>query len=241
MIEEVLSDLKRLSLKGLIKSIGSGSNSIGKTLQSELEIQHSTTSRNSYKGFTITATSTKVNRTNLFAKVPNWDRSEVKSSKEMLDLYGRDDPSGKYKKKLFCSVNSLDFNNFGLRLFVDMSKGVLYEKYSMGNQDRNVALWENEGLVQKLSSLDKTVVVSGNSFKREDGNYFHFRFAEFMVGPSMKKFLQLIDYGAITMDHLISMKAGSKNVREQGPLFKIAKVSKEDLFFTYKKFDLMDA
>ena len=36
MIEEVLSDLKRLSLKGLIKSIGSGSNSIGKTLQSEL-------------------------------------------------------------------------------------------------------------------------------------------------------------------------------------------------------------
>ena len=73
-----------------------------------------------------------------------------------------------------------------------MSKGVLYEKYSMGNQDRNVALWENEGFVQKLSSLDKTVVVSGNSFKREDGNYFHFRFAEFMVGPSMEKFLQLV-------------------------------------------------
>ena len=35
MIEEELSDLKRISLKGLIKSIGSGSNSIGKTLQSE--------------------------------------------------------------------------------------------------------------------------------------------------------------------------------------------------------------
>lgn len=241
MIEEVLSDLKRLSLKGLIKSVGSGSNSIGKTLQSELKIQHSTTSRNSYKGFIITATSTKVNRTNLFAKVPNWKRSEVKSSKEMLDLYGREDPTGKYKKKLFCSVNSLDFNNFGLRLFVDMSKRLLYEKYYMGDQERIVAIWGNKELAEKLSFLDKTVVVSGNSFKREDGDYFHFRFAEFMVGPSMDKFLKLIDYGAITMDHLISMKEGSENVREQGPLFKIAKVSKEDLFYTYKKFDLMDA
>lgn len=240
MIEEVLSDLKRLSLKGLIKSVGSGSNSIGKTLQSELNIHHSTTSRNSYKGFTITATSTKVKRTNLFAKVPNWSRSDVKSSKEMLNLYGRKDPSGKYKKKLFCSVNSLDFNNFGLRLYVDKPMRLMYEKFCMENQESFVALWDYEGLAQKLSFLDKTIVVSGNSFKRDDGNYFHFRFAEFMLGPSMEKFLNLVDYGAITMDHLISMKEGSKNVREQGPLFKIAKISKEDLFSTYKKFDLMD-
>ena len=43
------------------------------------------------------------------------------------------------------------------------------------------------------------------------------------------------------MDHLISIKKGSNKVREQGPLFKIAKAARQDLFFEYKKFDLMDA
>ena len=46
MIDEVLKDLKCLSLKGPIKSIGEGSNAIGRTLQSELNIEHSTTSKN---------------------------------------------------------------------------------------------------------------------------------------------------------------------------------------------------
>ena len=39
----------------------------------------------------------------------------------------------------------------------------------------------------------------------------------------------------------ISIKKGSNKVREQGPLFKIAKAARQDLFFEYKKFDLMDA
>ena len=84
MIDEVLKDLKCLSLKGPIKSIGEGSNAIGRTLQSELNIEHSTTSKNIYKGFIITSTTTKGARTNLFASVPNWQKSAIKSSKDML-------------------------------------------------------------------------------------------------------------------------------------------------------------
>ena len=42
MFEEVLNDLKKLSLKGPIKAVSQGSNAIGKTLQSELNIGHST-------------------------------------------------------------------------------------------------------------------------------------------------------------------------------------------------------
>ena len=239
MFEEVLSDLKKLSLKGPIKAVGQGSNAIGRTLQNELNIGHSTTSRNQYKGFVISSTSSKSNRTNLFAKVPDWEKSEIKSSKEMLDLYGVEDPKGKYSKKLFCSVNSLEPNNFGLIFVVDKFSKVLQEKYFDKEQKKSIATWNTEQLFQKLMKLDKTIVISANLFKKKDGNYFHFRFAEFMLEPSIENFFELLDYGAITMDHLISLKKGT-NVRDQGPIFKISKNSKKDLFYDYQKFDLMD-
>ena len=239
MFEEVLNDLKKLSLKGPIKAVSQGSNAIGKTLQSELNIGHSTTSRNQYKGFVISSTSSKSNRTNLFAKVPDWEKSEIKSSKEMLDLYGVEDPKGKYMKKLFCSVNSLEPNNFGLIFVVDKFSKVLQEKYFDKEQKKSIATWNTEQLFQKLMKLDKTIVISANLLKKKDGNYFHFRFAEFMMEPSIEKFFELLDYGAITMDHLISLKKGT-NVRDQGPIFKISKNSKKDLFYDYQKFDLMD-
>jgi len=239
MFEEVLNDLKKLSLKGPIKAVSQGSNAIGKTLQSELNIGHSTTSRNQYKGFVISSTSSKSNRTNLFAKVPDWEKSEIKSSKEMLDLYGVEDPKGKYLKKLFCSVNSLEPNNFGLIFVVDKFSKVLQEKYFDKEQKKSIATWNTEQLFQKLMKLDKTIVISANLFKKKDGNYFHFRFAEFMLEPSIENFFELLDYGAITMDHLISLKKGT-NVRDQGPIFKISKNSKKELFYDYQKFDLMD-
>ena len=239
MFEEVLSDLKKLSLKGPIKAVGQGSNAIGRTLQNELNIGHSTTSRNRYKGFVISSTSSKSNRTNLFAKVPDWEKSEIKSSKEMLDLYGVEDPKGKYLKKLFCSVNSLEPNNFGLIFVVDKFSKVLQEKYFDKEQKKSIATWSTEQLFQKLIKLDKTIVISANLFKKKDGNYFHFRYAEFMLEPSIENFFELLDYGAITMDHLISLKKGT-NVRDQGPIFKISKNSKKDLFYDYQKFDLMD-
>ena len=240
MIEEVLKDLKNLSKKGAIKAVGNGSNAIGKTLQSELGIEHSTTSRNSYKGFIVSSSSTKVKRSNLFSSVPDWEKSEIKSSKEMLDLYGVDDHSGKYEKKLFCSVNSLEPNSFGLYLEVDKSSKILSEKYYLNNQRKFVTVWDKEKLINKLSRLDKTVIVSANVLRKGEINFFHFRFAEFLLRPSLGKFIDLVDYGSISMDHLISLKKGSKNVREQGPLFKISKASKKDLFSEYKKFDLMD-
>lgn len=241
MIDEVLKDLKCLSLKGPIKSIGEGSNAIGRTLQTELNIEHSTTSKNIYKGFIITSTTTKGARTNLFASVPNWQKSAIKSSKDMLNLYGVKDSSGKYEKKLFCSVDSLEPNNFGLFLDVDISSKLLYEKFSLKDKRKTIAIWDTERLKKKLAPLDKTIIISANLFEREDGKYYHFRFAEFLLGPSLDQFLNLINYGSISMDHLISIKKGSNKVREQGPLFKIAKAARQDLFFEYKKFDLMDA
>lgn len=107
MYEEILHDLKELSLLGQIKAVASGANSVGKTLQHALNIQHKTTAKNQYKGWTITTTTMKSgSRTNLFASVPDWNISLIKSSTELVEKYGVEDTTGKYARKLFCTVRS---------------------------------------------------------------------------------------------------------------------------------------
>ena len=241
MIEEVLSDLKRLALKGPIKSVASGSNAIGKTLQAELGIQHTTTTRNQYKGFTITSTSLRgANRINLFARVPDWRNSPVSSSKQILDLYGKDDESGKYQRSLFCTVSALELNTIGLKLSVNEREQELTEWHHSEDQKSLVARWNAQQIKTKLIGLDKSVTVSASVQKKSDGQYFHYQLAEFTMRPTYEKFLQQIRFGSITLDHLISMSFGTDVAREQGPLFKISKDAKPDLFEDYKKFDLLD-
>jgi hypothetical protein len=58
--------------------------------------------------------------------------------------------------------------------------------------------------------------------------------------PELEKFIELIESGAITLDHLISLKQGANTAREQGPMFKIAPQAVELLHGPVKKIDLMD-
>ena len=240
MIDEVLNDLKDLSRKGPVSATTMGSNAVGKTLQSCLGIAHSTTSRNKYKGFTITATTASGNnRTNLFAQVPDWKISELCSSKELVDRYGTKDESGKYERSLFCTVTARQPNTFGLMLKVDRPSQKLEEIYNAGGVQSRVATWDSEKLASKLRSLDKSVIVSAKRLKDEGGISFHYRYAEFFMAPSFDEFLSQVEAGAITLDHLVSLRHGSNAAREQGPLFKVSKSSRVSLFGEYQKFDLM--
>ena len=239
MVEETLSDLKKLASKGPIKAVSSGSNSVGKTLQAALGIEHSTTSRNYYKGFTITSTAANASsRTNLFAQVPDWQKSPVTSSKKMVDLYGIEDETGKYQKKLFCTVNALKPNTFNLILKVDQRANILSEWHSSEQTENEVVTWDSKKLFSKLLKQDRSVVLSATRHKKTDGDYFHFQYAEFYLSPSFERFLQQIEFGGKSVDHLIALKSGTAT--EKGPLFKVTKNAREDLFGDYKKFNLLD-
>ena len=69
---------------------------------------------------------------------------------------------------------------------------------------------------------------------------FHFRLAEFFIKPNFEKFLKMIDYGSISMDHAISVSNETNKAKEQGPLFKITRDAMPKLFDDYNKFDLMN-
>ena len=239
--DEVLQDLKELSLRGQIKAVGSGANSVGKTLQYVLNIPHTTTGKNQYKGWTITSTTLKSgSRTNLFALVPDWGLSLIKSSTELVEQYGIVDDTGKYARKLFCTVKSEIPNSFGLVLEINRLSRSLSEKHVINNGDAVLCRWNISKIKQKLQRLDKSVIVTATQHKKVDGLYYHYQFAEFMSNPDIDKFLQQIEFGSITLDHLISKSHGSTNAKEKGPLFKIAKHARMNLYESYHKYNLMD-
>ena len=240
MYEEVLFDLKKLSLMGQIKAVGSGANSVGKTMQNALNIPHTTNAKNQYKGWTITSTTLKSgSRTNLFALVPDWKNSFIKSSTELVNKYGIQDNTGKYERKLFCTVKSDTPNSFGLMLKLSRNTGELFEVHRTEDEDTILCRWDAKKIEQKLKRLDKSIIVTASQHKKEDGIYYHYQFAEFMSKPQPIKFLQQIEFGSITLDHLISIKHNHATAREQGPLFKIAKHARADLYETYHKYNLM--
>ena len=55
-------------------------------------------------------------------------------------------------KRNFCSVDSLEPNNFGLFLDVDISSKLLYEKFSLKDKRKTIAIWDTERL-KKISSI----------------------------------------------------------------------------------------
>lgn len=238
--EQIIEKLRRVSELGPVKSISSGTNSIGKTLQNLLDIEHTTTKKNNFGGFVVTSTSLKANnRTNLFAAVPDWSKSKLKSSTEILENYGREDLTGKYEKSLFCTVNSKEPNSFGLKLECDRKSQILSECHISNKIKFDFVTWDTNKLNQKLMALDQTIIVSAIKQKKNDVNYFHYVQAEILSKPEITSFFQLVDVGAITLDHLISRVSGKKVAREQGPLFKMKQEVREVLFSNYSKINLM--
>ncbi|MBT4434896.1 hypothetical protein HOD02_01140 [bacterium] len=241
--DKILQALSGLSKLGPIIPSKGGSNAVGKLMQESLKIAHSTTKRNSLYNFTVTATSSKLNssgRTNIFACVPNWKSSPYKSSKELVKKFGREDLSRGYSNSLFCTVTSTGPNGFGLVLRANPEKRSLQEWFVSKDEESLVAIWDISKLKEKLASLEKTAIVTALPVNIGGKKGFHYRYVDLLEKPELINFLELLESGAITIDHLISIKVGQKAAREQGPLFKVRANAREDLYKNIKRIDLMD-
>ena len=241
--DSILKDLSSLSKLGPILPTKGGSNAVGKLMQEALKIKHSTTKRNSLHNYTVTATSSKLNssgRTNIFACVPNWQSSPFKSSKEIVENFGRENLSKGYSNCLFCTVTSAGPNSFGLELRVDLHKPSIEEWYVAKEEEYLVAKWSISNLMEKLDLLKKTAIITALTINIGGKKAFHYRYVDLLEKPNFKNFLELIENGSITIDHCISIKAGQNSAREQGPLFKVRANAREELYNNIKRIDLMD-
>jgi hypothetical protein len=241
--KQLLQALGELSKLGPIEAVGKGANAVGKTLQKSLGIIHSTKSRNSLFNYIITSTTSGHNssgRTNLFACVPDWSASNFKSSKELVETFGREDLSRGYKKSLFCTSTSEGANGFGLFLKVNSENKELQEWFESTDNNSHLVSWDIEKLKSKLSCLSKTAIVTALPINLSGKLAFHYRYVDLLEQPSVNSFLEMLKDGSITIDHCISIKEGKTSAREQGPLFKVRAQSRGELYSKAKRIDLME-
>jgi len=240
---KLVEQLKAFCAQGPIPAIGMGSNSVGKTMQKHLGITHSVRGRNVLHGHTITSTLSKPNsssRTNLFACVPDWGSSVFQSSKELVSHFGKEDLAKGYKKSLFCTVKSSSVNSFGLFLKADAANRILEEWSRSSGNDSLAVKWSMDKLESKVIALGDTAILRALPVYLNGKKGFHYRYLDLLGAPDMVSFLDLLENGAITVDHCISIKLGKTSAREQGPLFKIRADAREDLYKGMRRYDLMD-
>lgn len=220
--QELFGKIRDAASSKLIPSVRHGDTGIGATLERILGIPINSSKAPDYKGIEIkTHRATKGRRNTrqtLFARVPDWDISPLKSSSDILEHFGyfRD---GKYR--LNCTISAVDFNTQGLRFRVDEPENTLVEYSNTGIGD--VAKWRIEKLKKALQQKhNATFWVEAEAVTQDSQEYFRFTRVVYTRSPYIEQTTPLLEQGIITMDHLISRRPEQTSAHERGPLFKIA-------------------
>ena len=233
---ELLGMLRKIAQRGAIPSMLEADTSVGRTLETVLGIPINSSKQPDYKGIELKSFRTnKGNRKNLFAQVPNWKLSKLKSSAEILDNFGywREEDF-----KLYCTVSALKPNPQGLSLKVDADIQHLIEK-SEQKEIGDFVVWTLEKLHNRLLEKHKeTFWVSAESIRIDGKEHFLYKEVEHTRKPIVSQFDLLLEQGIITVDHLIKRNSKGKVV-EKGPLFKIKPNSLNLLFPPSEKYSLV--
>lgn len=224
---ELLAMLRKIATAGPIRSVVDADTSVGRTLETALGIDINSSKKPDYKGIELKSfRSSRTNRKNLFAQVPDWKLSTFKSSTEILDTFG-------YKRsddfKLYCTVSAITRNSQGLNLRIDSDIQQLIEN-SNKPEVGDFVVWNLEKLHSRLMEKHKeTFWVEAKSTRIDNCEHFQYKLVEHTKKPITSQFDLLIDQGVITLDHLIKRNSKGKVV-EKGPLFKIKPKGIELLF-----------
>ncbi len=233
---ELLEMLRKLAFLGPIPSMGSADTSVGRTLETLLGIKINSSKQPDYKGIELKSfRSSRTNRKNLFAQVPNWNLSKFKSSSEILDAFGY---SRNQDFKLYCTVSAISRNSQGLSLRLESDIKQIIE-----NSDKpeigDFVVWTLDNLHDRLQEKHREAFwVEANSTFIDGKEYFQYTFVEHTKKPILSQFDMLVDQGIITLDHLIKRNSVGKVV-ERGPLFKIKPKGLDLLFPPSEKYNLV--
>ena len=234
--QELLDKLQILSKNGALKAIKSGDTAIGMTIEHALGISANSSPYPDYKGIELKSArlNKASNRTTLFAQVPDWTISTLKSSKEIVDKYG-------YPRngdlKLYCTLSTNKYNSQGLGFEIDFNNDILNEVHE---QDGNVVSWLGETLRNKLLEKHReTFWIKANTQTIGEDEYFTLKSVIHTKNPLASQFLLLMEQQIITKDHLIKRKDMTGKTTEKGPLFKIKPQYLELLFPAPKEYFLI--
>ena len=238
--EELLSKLRVIYQKGWIKTITTGDTGVGATLEGELGIPINSSRKPDYKGIELKSKRIRGNlhtttRSNLFAQVPDWSISRLKSSAQILDAYGY---MRGVERRLYCTVRASRPNTQNLMLQLDETAELLNEIYCGEPDPASVASWPLPLLRQRLREKHAETFWIGAESRGQGGDEeFLYKKVVHTRSPFLSLFGTLCGQDVITLDHLIKRDRNGK-VKEKGPLFKIDPSDLDLLFPPPQEYDL---
>ncbi len=232
---ELLDALKSLALAGPIRAVCTGSTAIGRSIETALGIQINSSRTPDFRGIEIksgrVALTSKKTRATLFACVPDWGLSGFKSSREILNAFGRLKSD---QFRLYCTVSTQTPNSHGLVFDIDQANRWLRESSVKANIE-NFAVWKLSTLESRLAAKHReTFWVHATSDFVHGREYFTLTSVTHTRDPNLPQFERLLSDGGVTMDHL-SKRTLSGAVHEKGPLFRIARPRIQELFLGMPK------
>jgi len=222
--EELLERLRVIAKAGPLRSLKAERNDtdIGRTIEAALGIEMNSSKAPDYKGIELKSSrrrkASRAVRKTLFAQVPDWSRSKLKSSAQILEAFGYERGD---EFKLYCTINAAKVNSQGLSFDVQPEAGDLWEVSDQAAYDK-FAVWSLDLLRSRLASKHaETFWVTARSEMVGSQEWFHLEHVTHTRKPVLSQLDPLLDQGVITMDHLIK-RTPTGGAKEKGPLFKIA-------------------
>lgn len=227
VFEELLAKLRAIGDKGFMRAPVSGSTAIGRLLESELGIAMNSAREADYRGIEIKSSRLGGRRTTMFAQVPNWSKSSLTSSRQILDAFGYDRPEG---RGLYCTISVPNVNSQGLFLHLDRDHDLLRVRHDELNP-REVVAWEMTTVKERLvSKHSATVWVEAEVRYIGEQEYLRFQAVRLTKHPRPQELPDLLRKGEITVDFLIGPDS------DKGYLFKIGKSGMDGLFGHSKRY-----
>ena len=203
---------------------------VGRTIETALGITINSSKKPDYKGIELKSGRSQLEsrqtRATLFACVPDWELSALKSSEAILERFGYQ-RGGDFK--LYCEVSSVRPNSQGLQLKLEEATQWLRE-IAARTPEEQVAVWSIAHLEERLAQKHReTFWIKARAEYRNDGEWFHLDSATYTKNPNLPQFGRMLGDGTITLDHLIK-RLPTGRAHEKGPLFKVERNKISELF-----------
>lgn len=222
---ELLGLLRQISSRGYLRTLRAGDTGIGLTLETMLGISANSKQAPDYKGIEIKAkrsrTGSRMTRSTLLSKVPNWNLSPVRNALGLLNARGYVDEDGRLS--LYHTLSALEPNSLGLALDIDADNDWLRQIHCDPVTRRVVhdVTWEIPILKNDLAAKHRqTFWVRAVCRGVGQDEEFHYVEVKRTRRPITTNFVALVEAGVITVDYTLQKKSGTR-VRDHGYLFKI--------------------
>jgi hypothetical protein len=236
--EELLELLTEIWSRGFVKSTTNADSGVGDTLENLLGIKRNASKNPDFKGIELKANS-KQSRSTLFSLVPDWSRSQCKTSSEIVNKYGYLNSQG--KRALQVTLSSKP-NTQGLYLAMSNTGRDVENFAKLEDQETSVVVWAMDDLQTALASKHPaTFWVKADARKIGPSEEFHYQNVKITSRPLVQNFGPLVDAGKIQMDYTFSEKlreSGKPYIRDHGYLWKIKPQDFHLIFPSPKSVDL---